>query len=552
MTLGQYPESVPKEYLIPITHPEEKDLLQAFENIGSSIGVDDNKLSGGSLIDDFTGNGYYDIISSSWSLQDQVFLYVNNGDGTFTESHEKAGLKGITGGLNMTHTDYNNDGHLDFMILRGAWLRLGNYPNSLLRNNGDGTFTDVTEESGIISRHPTLSAAWADFNNDSYLDCFIANENFPGTPDSPCELFLNNGNGTFTNISNEVNADLSGLFKGVAIGDIDNDQDPDVYLTNLEGSNILLENTPAENQYGFKFSNISQVSQTAGKSQSFPCWFFDYDNDGSLDIFSGGFAVRMYNNFPREYLRELVGQAIQTDPPSVYRNLGQNKFQDMATQLGLNKACFIMGAGYGDMNNDGYLDLYFGTGEPDLKAVIPNRAFLNTAGQSFTEVTSQSRLGHLQKGHAISFADIDFDGDQDIYAVMGGAFEGDTFFNALFDNKNNENQWLKVKLEGTKSNRPGIGARLELIVTDGSRNRSIHRTVSNGSSFGENPFTVELGLLKTEKIQKLKITWPSGHLTESDKIEANTYYLIKENDDITTLPHKQINYKKSAHQHHHH
>ncbi|MBT8233880.1 MAG: CRTAC1 family protein [Saprospiraceae bacterium] len=553
MTLGQYPDNVPPEYLVPLYPKEEPNLVEPFINIGSTIGVDDNKLSGGSIIDDFTGDCYYDIISSSWSLADQIFFYVNNGDGSFTESHKKAGLEGITGGLNITHTDYNNDGHLDFMILRGAWLQEGQYPNSLLRNNGDGTFRDVTVESEILSKNPTLAAAWADFNNDGFLDCFVANESFKDAPPNPCELFINLKNGKFKNIAPDVNSNISGLFKGVTIGDIDNDLDQDIYISNLKGPNILLRNDATESVYGFSFTDVSQSSKTSGNEQSFPCWFFDYDNDGWLDIFSASYSWDFSNNMAKEYLNEMAGDPSGAAPPALYKNNKKGSFSNVSKNIGLDKICFAMGAGFGDFDNDGFQDIYLGTGEPDFKAVIPNRAFKNENGVEFKEVTSQSRLGHLQKGHGISFADLDFDGDQDIYAVMGGAFEGDNFFNALFENTNNSNNWIKIKLQGVQSNRPAIGARLELVVSTNNSHRSIHRFVSNGSSFGENPFTQEIGFLINETIDKLNIIWPSGQQSTFSNLQSNKYYLITE-DQLTPqeLNHTTTKFKKDKNHHHQH
>jgi hypothetical protein len=173
-------------------------------------------------MEDFDGDGYLDIVASSLWLGDQIHYFRNNGDGTFEERTEAAGLTGITGGLNISHADYNNDGHADILILRGAWLAsFGRHPNSLLRNKGDGTFEDVTVSAGLLSFYPTQVGIWGDFNNDGWIDLFIGNESVtvtglynilrPGILDvpeylprlgyHPCELFLNNGNGTFTNVA---------------------------------------------------------------------------------------------------------------------------------------------------------------------------------------------------------------------------------------------------------------------------------------------------------------------------------------------------------------
>ena len=212
MTLGEYPDKVPVKWL---------------------------------LLEDFDNDGFLDLMVSSWGVRDQLRLFRNNGNGTFTERTEEAGLTGLTGGLNLIHCDYNNDGFMDVLVLRGAWLGTeGHYPCSLLRNNGDFTFTDVTEEAGLLRFHPTNSAVWFDYNGDGWIDLFIANESKAGDR-NPCELFRNNGDGTFTECAAENGVDLVGFYKAVASADFNNDGRPDLFLSRLDGPKVLLRNDGA-------------------------------------------------------------------------------------------------------------------------------------------------------------------------------------------------------------------------------------------------------------------------------------------------------------------
>ncbi|MEE8169797.1 MAG: VCBS repeat-containing protein, partial [Phycisphaerae bacterium] len=177
MALGEYPQGVPEQWLIPPDLFTSEFDLPRYYDIAPALGVDAVGLSGGSVMEDFDGDGDLDLMASSWGLMDQIRYFRNNADGTFTDSTEAAGLIGIVGGLNLVHADYNNDGHPDVLVLRGAWRGAhGRPPNSLLRNNGDGTFSDVTEAAGLLSFHPTQTAAWGDYDNDGRLDLFIGNE----------------------------------------------------------------------------------------------------------------------------------------------------------------------------------------------------------------------------------------------------------------------------------------------------------------------------------------------------------------------------------------
>jgi hypothetical protein len=214
-----------------------------------------------------------------------------------------------------------------------------------------------------------------------------------------------------------------------------------------------------------------------------------------------------------------------------------------------------MGSNYGDLDNNGYLDIYVGTGEPNYERVIPNKFYLNKSGYSFLDKTTKYGLGHLQKGHGISFADLDNDGDQDIYAVMGGAYTGDFYPNALFENPGFENNFVYLSFQGVQTNRLGYGVRVAIQVKENGRTRSIHREVGPGGSFGNNPSRLEIGLGNATSIEKLEVFWPvSNHTMEIQEIELNNHYrIIEGNPNAEKLNLKKIKWNRSnGHAHHNH
>ena len=241
MTIGSYPDEIPKPYLIPPKAFESEEDIPRFENIAPRLGLDTFDMSGGAIADDFDSDGYLDIVASTWDTRGQLRFFRNNQDGTFSERTEEAGLLGLYGGLNLVQADYNNDGNIDIFVLRGAWLaESGRHPNSLLRNNGDGTFTDVTFDAGLGDVHyPTQTASWSDYDNDGDLDLYIGNETTRALK-APCQLFRNNGDGTFTDVAEKVSVQNFGYTKAVIWGDYDNDRWPDLYVSNLAESNRLI------------------------------------------------------------------------------------------------------------------------------------------------------------------------------------------------------------------------------------------------------------------------------------------------------------------------
>jgi hypothetical protein len=201
MTLGEYPAKVPPDWLIPADAFASGYEMPPFLDVAPGLGLDRAGLAGGAVMEDFDGDGYLDLLVSSSGLRDQVRYYRYNGDGTFTERTKEAGLWGITGGLNLVHADFDNDGHPDVLVLRGGWMKTGgDHPKSLLRNNGDGTFDDVTERAGLLkTMHPTQTAAWADYDGDGWLDLYVGYESEAGHQ-QPCELYRNNHECTFTEV----------------------------------------------------------------------------------------------------------------------------------------------------------------------------------------------------------------------------------------------------------------------------------------------------------------------------------------------------------------
>jgi hypothetical protein len=530
MTVGDYPDKVPAKWLVPPSCFAPEYPLPRFPEVAGALGVDPMKRSGGSILEDFDGDGNLDIMCSSIGFQDQLRLYKNNGDGSFTEKTEEAGLLGEVGGLNLIQADFNNDGFPDVLVLRGAWLREeGRFPKSLLRNNGDGTFEDVTEASGLLSFKPSQTAVWFDYDNDGFIDLFVGNESVGGSTNS-CELYHNNGDGTFTECAAQSGVAFVGLVKGVCSADFNKDGRPDLFLSVLGGPNVLFRNDgPAQSgTTGKPIWKFTDVAKQAGVTEpffSFPCWFFDYDNDGWDDLFVCGYHINDVGDVCADYL----GLPSDAERPRLFHNNHDGTFTDVTHETGLYRVLNAMGANFGDLDNDGYLDFYLGTGDPDLATIVPNRMFRNDAGKRFQDVTTAGGFGNLQKGHGVSFGDIDNDGDQDIYENMGGAVSGDTYHNVLYLNPGNGNHWITLKLEGVQSNRAAIGARIRVVFKTAEGEHSSFKTVGTGGSFGANPLRQEIGLGKAQSIERVEIQWPrNGHTQILTGLTMDRFYTVKE------------------------
>ena len=209
-----------------------------------------------------------------------------------------------------------------------------------------------------------------------------------------------------------------------------------------------------------------------------------------------------------------------------------------------------MGCNFGDLDNDGYLDFYIGTGAPDFSTIVPNRMFRNINGKDFEEVTAAGNFGHIQKGHGVAFADLDQDGDQDIYAVMGGAFEGDRFTNVLYENPIIKNNWIVIDLVGVQTNKKALGTRIEIEKKNGDK---IVRIVGTGGSFGASSIQQEIGLGKTNKIEKLTVFWQNSKPMSYLNIPSDQKIKIIEGDSVlqvVSYPKTPFNKKNSLHHMH--
>jgi FG-GAP-like repeat/ASPIC and UnbV len=497
MTLGEYTQKVSPKYLVTMDRysASEFDVGQ-FRDVGALAGVDRFNQGGGAIMDDFNNDGLLDLVVTSNDPTMPMAYYQNQGDGTFEDRTERAGLSKQLGGLNCVQTDYNNDGNLDVFIVRGAWLKWPERP-SLLRNNGDGTFTDVTEQAGLLHPVNSICATWADYDNDGFLDVFLCCERQAN------RLYHNRGDGTFEEVAVKAGVQGDGrMCKGAAWIDYDNDGYPDLFLN---GSPAQL----FRNNRDGTFTDVTEQMGIRGPFMGFSCWAWDYDNDGWLDIFATSYDRKL-----EDIVKGLQGQPhSRQDTNKLYRNLGGKGFQDVTKEVGLDMVFSAMGSNFGDFDNDGYLDFYLGTGDPKLDTLIPNRMFKNVGGKRFAEITASSGTGHLQKGHGVACGDLRRTGDIDLFIQMGGTTPGDRYHNILFQNPGHGNSWLTVKLVGKKTNRPAIGTRIK-VVTVGEKPLTVHRHVSSGSSFGANPLQQTIGLAKADRIAELEIRWPTSGTTQ--------------------------------------
>jgi tetratricopeptide (TPR) repeat protein len=512
MTLGEYPDNVPKQHLIAPSAFDAGENLPRFRDVAPQAGLNTFSMAGGVIVDDFLNDGRLDIVKSSFDTCAPLQYFHNNGDGTFTEQAAKMGLADQLGGLNIVQADYNNDGCLDILVMRGGWEVAQH--RSLLRNNCNGTFTDVTKASGLSAPSSSQASVWVDINNDGLLDLFVANE------DSPAQLFLNIGNGKFKDISKSAGIDRVAFSKGVAAADYDNDGYPDLFVSNLTGPNFLYHNN-----HNHTFTEVAESAGVAGPTRGFPTWFFDYDNDGWPDLF-----VTSYFFSVDETARTYLGLPHNAITMKLYRNLGNGKFRDVTAEVGLDKVFMPMGSNFGDIDNDGFLDIYLGTGSPTYGSEVPNVLLRNKGGKSFVDVTNSTGTGDWHKGHGVAFADLTNRGFEDLVTVIGGATPGDAHAMRVFENPGNTNDWINLKLVGVKSNRAAIGSRIKLMVeNDGGPAKAIYRTVGSGGSFGASPLQQHIGLGHNAKIATLEISWPASNRHQRFvNVEKNRFLLIRE------------------------
>jgi hypothetical protein len=494
ISTGGYPTRVPQKHLIPTEVFASPEDVGRFVDVSKQAGIDSFSSAGGVIVDDFDNDGRLDLLTSNFDSCGRMQLFHRREDGSFDDRAAAAGLSDQLGGLNLSQADYNNDGCKDILVMRGGWELAQR--RSLLRNNCDGTFADVTAAAGLLT--PVTSsqtAAWTDIDNDGWIDLFVGNE------DAPLQLFRNKGNGTFEDIAAAAGVRRTAFTKAVSAGDYDNDGFPDLYVSNFRDGNVLFHNNGDRT-----FREVTRVAGVSGADRGFPAWFFDYDNDGWDDIFASSYYLSI-EEIGRSYLKLPLNAMTM----KLYRNARDGSFLDVTAAANLDKVLMPMGSNFGDIDNDGFLDIYLGTGSPSYVSLAPSMLLRNRAGASFVDVTVSSGTGEMHKGHGVAFADLDNDGDEDIAFKVGGATPGDAHAFRLFENPGHGRDWIGLNLVGVRSNRAAIGARIKVTVeSDTGARQSMYRTVNSGGSFGASPLQQHIGLGRAARIVEVEIKWPAS------------------------------------------
>jgi hypothetical protein len=512
--LGGYAPDVPAGQRMQVRSGKQPTSLR-LDDIAARVGLDKTSGGRGTAVFDFDGDGYLDVLVAA--AHGGCTLYKNNGDGTFSDASISSGMDTCLTAFITVVGDYDNDGHPDIFVTRNGFF---SGACSLYHNNGDGTFTDVTEGCGITDWGPAFTASWIDYDCDGRLDLYVAyNLGSLYERKTRNRLFHNNGDGTFTDVT-----DLAGLVTewptiGHTWGDYDNDGRPDLFVSNSLGRSQLFHN----NGDG-TFTEVGREAGVDSYGLGSICYFIDYDNDGWLDI------VQNVWSDSEDVIHTLQngegppdGQAVR-----VWRNNRDGTFSLRSRELGITGCWGSMSGNAGDINNDGYQDIILGNGSPRMERVEP-LTLLQSDGRRFQDVTFTAGLPITGKSHGVNLADLFGDGRMTLIVASGGAYPGDLLTVGAFCPKERLGNYLNVRLVGTKSNRSAIGARIKLDA--GGRQQ--HRLVSGGSQFGCLPYEQHFGLgVETTTIDAIEIWWPSGLRQRiAGPIAANNTIRIVEGDD---------------------
>ena len=447
---------------------------------------------GGIAVCDFDGDGSQDIyITNGERFPNQ--LYLNNKDETFSEVGQASGVADLSEGWGAICADIDNDGDAD--------IYLTNYfgENKLFLNDGKAFFTDATAEAGVGDVGPSTSAALVDYDNDGYLDIYVLNRS-QAVVDYANRLYRNNGDGTFSDVTDSSGSGDMGTSLAVGIFDYDNDNYPDIYVVNEFGRDGLYHN----NGDG-TFTNLARelgIPLGAGMGVDFS----DYDNDGDIDIY--------VTNLARDFL---------------LTNNGDGTFEDNGEALGITNVTMAWGVNFFDYDNDGDEDIYVVNGAMAWPQIYSetNVFYINNGTLGFSEKASNMRLDDNGDGRASVCFDFNNDGYGDL--LMINVSRGEL---RLFINQNSGNNWIKVKLEGTESNRSGVGAKIKVEAGGVTQ----YKEIAVGASFASmNSLVMGFGLNKEEIIEKMTVYWPSGVIQEFTDISVNRLLKINESEESRSL-----------------
>jgi hypothetical protein len=532
-SFAQYPaRRPPTAGFIDVTKTAGIKFTHFKGNKGTSINLEE--FGPGVCVADFDNDGWPDIYFVNGrdrynrGISVKNALYRNNGEGTFTDVTEKAGVPGTAYGLGCVWGDYDNDGFPDLFITQYGG-------NVLYHNNGDGTFTDVTDKAGVAGLESGKfhsGATFFDYDRDGRLDlyvgsyvalepngplyCMLGNVESSCPPTayegSPAALYHNNGDGTFTNVTK-----AAGIFQpkgknlSVAAADYDNDGWPDIFVAN-DGVEAYLYH----NQHDGTFTETAPITGIAyamnGKTMAAMCMSLgDYDNDGWLDLYISDF---------------------QGNSDHIWRNDHKGGMNEVSGTAGITMPTFNVlsfGGGFFDYDNDGWLDIFIANGHvyPEVETAGGahyrqlNTVFHNLDNGKFLETTKETGVAALPRrvGRGVAFADFNNDGFVDVVVANNGEAP------FLLQNSGNKNHFLNFKVIGTKTNRDGMGARIR--VTSGGISQ-IREIEGGGSYMSQSDLRASFGLGTARSADKVDVIWPTGEHQVFQNVAADKFYRIEE------------------------
>jgi len=510
-------------FFIEITDAAGVDFVHSIgdhhmDNLVESVG-------GGAVFLDYDQDGWIDLYLSNGTYYEGLskgepkegilenHMYKNLKDGHFANVSNKTKTADRGYGMGMTVGDYDNDGYPDIYISNHG-------PNVLYHNNGDGTFKDVTSKAGIAGNECSVGAVWLDYDNDGLLDLYVGNyikfdpdydyhyapDGFPGPMAYDAEtdiLYHNLGDGKFEDVTKEMGVfNPEGRAMGVGAADYDNDGWVDLYVANDHMINYLWHNAQGKKFEDTGISTGVAFNQMGEGTVSMSVDFADYDGDGLLDLFVSDDAYC-----------------------SLYKNMGNGLFSEMSRPAGIAQPSgqFVgWSSSFIDYDNDGDLDIFKVNGELKHLYGQEDQLFENQGDGTFIDV-SVDRGEYFQKdlvGRGACFGDYDNDGDIDAYIV-----NLDTEGVLLRNDKGNNNNWIQLKLVGTKSNRDGIGARVTVIA--GDLKQTTQKKSTNGY-LSQNDPRLHIGLGQHEKVDRIEIAWPSGEVQILENVKIGQVLTITE------------------------